>query len=155
MPMVNVARISVALVWLVICLIIRGLVPGHDDTPTNLLDSPAVAHNQPAMEQLSERWRALDGVVDAHAGYTEESGSGEVIGYATCDGCDLGELRTKLVGDVWSSDLEKVATFEITVTDANDSSKRLFARYDPVKDAKRLYEKYGNGFINPDRPQAS
>lgn len=152
------ARVATALVVLVglVGAAVAGVlvVLDRDPEPEYDVDADrAAARNQPLTEQLTLRWKLIDDVVDAHAGYRRErtqAAPGTVVAYAVCDSCDLVELEKKLVGDLWRSELVEVASFDVAVAHDADRDAGRRSHWDVEADAKRLYDRYGNGMVDPD-----
>jgi hypothetical protein len=151
--MLHPARLLTALVVLVTALTLRSAVRDVMDGPPVEPDAPRLAarHNQPLAEELSLRWRQLPGVIDAHAGYTSGPDHGSLTGYAVCLRCDLSALERRLVRDVWTSKLVALREFTITVAHDRDRHHPLVETWNTVRDAAELYDRYGNGLVDPDR----
>ncbi|HET7682831.1 MAG TPA: hypothetical protein VFK34_04100 [Marmoricola sp.] len=151
--MLHPARLLTALVVLVTALVLRSAV--HDAMSDSPEERPSlrvdVRHNQPLAEELSLRWRQLPGVIDAHAGYTSGQDHGTLTGYAVCLRCDLPALERRLVRDVWTSKLVRLREFTITVAHDADRHHPLVQTWHTVRDAHELYDRYGNGLVDPDR----
>lgn len=151
--MLHPARLLTALVVLLVALAVRGAVPDGEEAS---LSPPQVAqHNQPLAEQLGLRWRQLPDVLDAHAGYrgpASGSGSGGVVtAYAVCTACDLAALQQRLARDIWTSQLLRLDRFRVSVAHDDRRDRPQVATWDVAGDAAELYDRYGNGLVDPDK----
>lgn len=149
--MLHPARLITAFLVLVLALVVRSSLGDVGETDQETPPpNPAARHNQPVVEQLTLRWRQIPGVQDAHAGYGFAAGRGTVTGYAVCTRCTLEGLARRLVRDVWTSDLVGISSFTVHVAGEDASDEPLSQTWRPVKDAATLYERYGNGLVDPD-----
>lgn len=154
--MLHPARLLTALLVLVAGLLLRsvvGEVHAGPDTPSEA--ALASVHNQPLVEQLGLRWKLVDDVQDAHAGYSGGPRFGLVTAYAVCGSCDLHELQQRLARDIWTSELVHVTAFKVSVAHEDARGTPLVHTWDPVRDAAQLYDSFGNGLVDPDKVTSS
>lgn len=152
--MFHPARIVTALLVLVLALVARE-VTERDETRGGARDDPettagrvAVRHNTPITQELTQRWKALPQVTDAQAGY--DGVLRVVTAYAVCDPCNRENVASRLSRDIWWSDLQDVDRVRVKVAREEDRGNPLVQEWDPVADAARLYDRYGNGMVDPD-----
>lgn len=150
--MLHPARVLTALVVLVVTLALRHAVPGLEDRPEpdRHVTDAASRHNQPIVEDLTGRWRALPQVVEAQAGYSGATDFGVVTASAVCERCSRRTLMWRLARDIWSSDLSHVTSFKVVVAEDRDRSHPLSQTWNVRRDAATLYDRYGKGLVDPD-----
>lgn len=149
--MLHPARLITAFLVLMVALVVRSSLGdlGETDQETSR-PNPAAVHNQPVVEQLTLRWQQIPDVQDAHAGYSFRAGRGTITGYAVCTDCSLQDLARRLVRDVWTSDLVGVTSFTVHVAGEQATDEPLSQTWEPLEDAVTLYDRYGNGLVDPD-----
>lgn len=155
--MLHPARLLTLTIAFVAALVLRGAIGDALDqsdedpggTPTRI--SANEEYNTPAVQQLTQRWLQIPDVEDAHAGYTPRGSGGVVEAYAVCRSCNLTELADELAQDVWTADLHGVSRFQVRVAREDGISDPLTQEWDPVRDAAKLYDKFGNGLVDPDK----
>lgn len=146
--MLHPARIATLLVVLALTLAVRALTDPADSGPPAPPASTATQHNIAVTTELTQRWRQLPEVREAQAGY--DAASRTVTASAVCDACPLHQLVEKLAGDVWRSRLEDVGLVRLRVAHDDDRGRPITQEWDPVADAAMLYDRFGNGMVDPD-----
>lgn len=147
--MFHPARLITALLVLVLALIgreVRAVM--EEPEPGPAVSRAAVRHNTPVTEELTRRWRSLPQVTDAQAGY--DGARRVVTAYAVCAPCNRENVASRLSRDVWWSDLQDVDRVRVMVALEDDRANPVVQEWDPVADAARLYDRYGNGMVDPD-----
>ena len=148
--MFHPARIVTALLVLVLALVVRGATERGEeqDEQETTTARVAVRHNTPITQELTQRWKTMPQVTDAQAGY---DGIHRVVtAYAVCDPCNRENVASRLSRDIWWSDLQDVDRVQVKVAFEDDRGNPVVQEWDPVADAPRLYDRYGNGMVDPD-----
>lgn len=151
--MFHPARIVTALLVLVLALVVReatergGEQDEQDEQETTTV-RVAVRHNTPITQELTQRWKAMPQVTDAQAGY--DGILRVVTAYAVCDPCNRENVASRLSRDIWWSDLQDVDRVQVKVAFEDDRGNPVVQEWNPVADAARLYDRYGNGMVDPD-----
>ncbi len=148
--MFHPARVATALLVLVLALVareVRERVEAQDE-PERTTARAAVRHNTPLTQELTQRWKALPQVTDAQAGY--DGILRVVTAYAVCAPCNRQNVASRLSRDIWWSDLQDVDRVQVKVALEDDRANPVVQEWDPVADAARLYDRYGNGMVDPD-----
>lgn len=152
--MLHPARVLTAVAVLVLGLALRTILheggwfePGGEEVSS----AAAVRQNQPVAEQLAVRWRIIPDVLEAHVGYAGTARGGVVDGFAVCERCDLAALQRRLVRDVWTSELVAVERFRVRVAHDDRRGRPLVETWVVDDDAAELYDRYGNGLVDPDK----
>lgn len=155
--MLHPARLVTALLVFLLALGLRGLVGdlgSQDEREASRQASAETRHNLAIARELGERWQLLPQSLEARAGYSSPEGYGVLTGYAVCERCNRRNLVARLVGDVWRSDLQGITSIKISVAYDDDRAHPVTETFDPERDAQKLYDRYGNGLVDPDEVDA-
>jgi hypothetical protein len=151
--MLHPARVVTFLIALAFGLVLHHLVGevGTDDQagPSGS-QSELARENTPVANELSRRWKLLPQVIEAHAGYSGGDDFGVIVADAVCDKCRRKNLLSRLARDIWVSDLKGITSFKVRVAHDDSRGQPLTRTWNVRREARALYNRYGNGLVDPD-----
>lgn len=150
--MLHPARVMTFLIALALGLVLRhfvGDVTPTDDTDESPSASALARQNTPIAHELTRRWSMMPQVEEAHAGYVGGDDYGVVIADAVCGRCNRKNLLNRLTRDIWVSEMEGLTSFKVRVAREGERNRPLTRTWNVRRDARVLYDKYGNGLVDP------
>lgn len=151
--MLHPARVLTFLVVLALGLVLRhyvGEVGRDEPAEPDVAPSVVAAHNTPVANELSRRWALMPQVVEAHAGYSGGDDFGVVVASAVCLHCNRQNLMSRLARDIWVSDLQHLTSFKVSIALEGQRKRPLTHTWNVRRDAPALYDRFGNGLVDPD-----
>lgn len=150
--MLHPARLLTALVVFVVAVVLREFVGevGADEPAPERRTTASARHNTPIAQELTQRWRMLPRVLEAHAGYSDSDEYAVIVANAVCEKCNRQTLLARLARDIWVSDLQGLTSFKVSVAHEDGRRRPVTRTWNVRKDARELYDRYGNGLVDPD-----
>lgn len=151
--MLHPARVLTFLVALALALVVHHFVgdsSAGDDPGSSATASDLSRDNIPVANELSRRWGMLPRVLEAHAAYSDGDDFVVVVATAVCDRCKRRNLLDRLARDIWVSDLKGLTSFKVQVAHEDERGRPLTQTWNVRRDARALYDRYGNGLVDPD-----